>query len=423
MKKYLNILTLLTLLLIGLSSCSKESNGGLSLSFSRSIYILPASSSLEIELRASVAPEQDLEVPIQLTGSAIKDKDYTISAEKFIIKAGETKATLVITPKDNLTEGQEIRVSIAPSEKYSLGSKNIAMIPVEAKEKIMYSFYTANGRLLSDINVTVQLKGEITGTSFRASEDIHIPFEILDGGTAIQGKQFEIKAGAKEFVIPAGDNKATINIKIPDGGAGDNPTGKYFTLKLKSPTQNSEFYFLGSYATFKCVLSQLKFSDLVGKWKPVGITNKDAFVALEIPEAEYVGLLPEKNGASDYLEFVSDGQGDRIIPHLTGDLKNFFCGAEHTVVFDHVEKGFLDFSTWAELDIPYFKIAGVNKLFSATKNSLATVFIGFDQIDEDNINIYFHEYVPTDFFSITYDSYGFDPTYFGLTYKFTRADK
>lgn len=395
----------------------------MTLSFSRSIYILPASSSLEIELRASVAPEQDLEVPIQLTGTAVKGTDYTISAEKFVIKAGEKKATLLITPKDNLTEGQEIRVAITPTGGYSLGNKNVAMIPIETKEKIMYSFSTANGRLLSDLNVTVQLKGETTGTSFRASEDIHIPFDIVDGGTAILGKQFEIKGGAKEFVIPAGDNKATINVKIPDGGAGDNPTGKYFILKLNPPTVNSEFYFLGSYGTFKCTLSQLKFSDLVGKWKPVGITNKDAFVSMEIPEAEYVGLLPEKNGASEYLEFVSDGQSDRIIPHLTGDLKNFFCGPEHTVVFDYIKKAFDDFSTWTSIDIPYFKVAGVNKLFSASKTEIATVIIGLDKIDDNNINIYFHEYVPTDFFAPSYANYGFDASFFGITYKFTRVSE
>ena len=165
----------------------------MTLSFSRSIYILPASSSLEIELRASVAPEQDLEVPIQLTGTAVKGTDYTISAEKFVIKAGEKKATLLITPKDNLTEGQEIRVAITPTGGYSLGNKNVAMIPIETKEKIMYSFSTANGRLLSDLNVTVQLKGETTGTSFKASEGVHIPFDIVCGGAAMLGKQFEMK--------------------------------------------------------------------------------------------------------------------------------------------------------------------------------------------------------------------------------------
>lgn len=84
-------------------SCNDDDSSAANLSFSRSIYILPPSGNLEVELRASAAPEVDLIVPIDIDGSAELNEDYEISAKEFIIKAGETNAKLILTPKNNLT--------------------------------------------------------------------------------------------------------------------------------------------------------------------------------------------------------------------------------------------------------------------------------------------------------------------------------
>ena len=59
--------------------------------FSRSIYILPSNGSLEVELRASVAPETDLSIPVIIEGTAILDEDYEISANGFMIKSRRNK--------------------------------------------------------------------------------------------------------------------------------------------------------------------------------------------------------------------------------------------------------------------------------------------------------------------------------------------
>ena len=55
---------------------------------------------------------------------------------------------------------------------------------------------------------------------------------------------------------------------------------------------------------------------------------------------------------------------------------------------------------------------------------LDPVFLGIDKIDDNNIVLYFHEYIPTDFFSQTYKDYGdwFDANFFGITYTFTRIE-
>ncbi len=64
-------------------SCSDDDSSAANLSFSRSIYILPSSGSLEVELRASVPPETDLIVPVNIEGTAELNEDYEISAKEF----------------------------------------------------------------------------------------------------------------------------------------------------------------------------------------------------------------------------------------------------------------------------------------------------------------------------------------------------
>ena len=137
----INILLILAMVIpIITISCSDDDSSAANLSFSRSIYILPSTGSLEVELRASVAPEIDLIVPVNIEGTAELNEDYEISAKEFIIKAGETSGTLTLTPKNNLISGREIRLSINPVSGYGLGDKKIAIIPIETKERIMYSF-------------------------------------------------------------------------------------------------------------------------------------------------------------------------------------------------------------------------------------------------------------------------------------------
>ena len=195
---------LMIILIIVSAACNDDDSSGAKLSFSRSIYILPSNGSLEVELRASVAPETDLSIPVIIEGTAILDEDYEISANGFMIKAGETSATLTITPKNNLTANREIRLSINPVSGYTLGDKKIAIIPVEVKEHIMYTFKPVIYRLLSEIDIRIEVEGENSGSSFRATTDIVLPIEIDPSSTAILNEDFELENGITSVTIPKG---------------------------------------------------------------------------------------------------------------------------------------------------------------------------------------------------------------------------
>lgn len=401
------------------ASCSDDDSSAASLSFSRSIYILPPSGSLQVELRASVAPETDLVVPVIIEGSAELDEDYEISAKEFVIKAGETNAKLTLTPKNNLTKGREIRLSINPTNGYGLGGKRIAIIPIEIKERIMYSFRSSYSRLLSSVDIWVSLQGETSGTQFKAPSDLVFTLEIGSSSTAEPGNDF---IAPTSITIPEGRREIRFTVQIAEDA--EDYVGKTAIINLKAPEKDdSDLYYAGSFVSYTLKLDQVKFTDMLGKWKPVEITSDMHYIMYEISEEDMVDL-PRNNDVNDYLEFVRIDGKDIIMPHLTGDLKNYFCKPNgHEVVFDHIEKGLMDWSAEIEYDAPYYKISQVNKLFSSKKTELGNVMMGIDKIDDNNIIIYFHEYIPTDFFTKSYaeNSEDFDVDMYGISYTFTRV--
>ena len=278
-------------------------------------------------------------------------------------------------------------------------------------------------RLVSEIDIRIEVEGENSGSSFRATTDIVLPIEIDPSSTAILNEDFELENGITSVTIPKGSYYTRFKIKIKEGA--EDYTGKNAILKLGTPVDNSELYYPGSFVSYNIKLDQLKFTDMLGKWKPVEIKDKDNYVYIGMPDEDWVNSLPENNGANDYLEFVHQEDGtDKIIPYLTGDLKNFFCNPQgHTVVFDHIEKGIYNWIADEEYDAPYFITSQVNRCFSKRKTELGNAFIGLDKIDDNNIIIYFHDFIPTDFFSSTFEEYGhyFDASFFGITYAFTRV--
>ncbi|MDD3036512.1 hypothetical protein [Bacteroides sp.] len=424
--KNINTFLLIAILTAIITSCNDDDSPTATLSFSRSIYILPALGSLDVELRASVAPETDLSVPINIDGTAILNEDYEISAKEFIIKSGETKATVTLTPKNNLTSDREIRLSISPISGYNLGDKNVAIIPVEIKEHIMYSFSTTYSRMLSSVEIRVELQGEISGSKYNAPTAISLPIEIDPSSTAEINTDFEIPNGMA-VTIPRGSRQTTFTVKIVDGA--EDYAGKEAILKLKVPNNDSELYYAGSFNSHTLKLDQLRFTDMLGKWKPVSITNSETFTIFTDDE-DWVGKLPENNNPNDYLEFIHLDDGtDKIIPHLSGDLKNFFGNPQgHKITFDHIQKGITDWATYEEYDVPYFIISQINTNFSSKSVKLDDVFVGLDKIDDNNIIIYFHQYEPTDFLKQAYDKelgneFDIDifPSFFGITYTFTRV--
>ena len=198
MKKYIHFITLIFFALLSFS-CENDKDEGATLSFSRSVYILDPMGSLDIELRASEAPTERLVVPITVAGSAVKDEDYTMSAQEFVFEA------------DNLNSNRDIKLEIQDVGEYKVGEKKTAFIAVEVKEMIMYSLSASEGRLLGELTIRVELKGEESGTGFKAGNPIEIPFVVLPGSTAVEGVHYTVKGDATSFIVKRNERTASNN--------------------------------------------------------------------------------------------------------------------------------------------------------------------------------------------------------------------
>ncbi|WP_455497395.1 hypothetical protein [Coprobacter sp.] len=314
----------------------------------------------------------------------------------------------------------------------------------EIDENIMYSFDASSQSMSNTLDVKVILRGEETGKAFSAPEDINIPFEVDSKSSAKIGTDYTIEgytpnenstsgnaegneseAKIKHFItVKAGTNEGTVRFT-----AGESVTSiKNIILKINAPEKNSDKFYPGNYEQMGIYITKANtnFSSFAGNWEPVEITNKMNWLLMEIPTEDYTNL-PETFNAGDYLELVDANGTQKIIPHVAGSLKNYFCGTEHEVSFLSVEN-FWDYSieSFDGIDIVYYTIKGANKYFSATRSEAADLKIGFYKVDDNTINIFIHEYVPTDFFYSSFnDTFAGDwnfnaPSVFGITYKFTR---
>lgn len=91
-----NLILLFSLfLLTGIwTSCSdNDDDDMLDVSFAKTAYFLPANEPVKIEVTANSAVAENTVVKFGITGSAVKDEDYTLSAEEFVIPAGESSAS------------------------------------------------------------------------------------------------------------------------------------------------------------------------------------------------------------------------------------------------------------------------------------------------------------------------------------------
>lgn len=161
-----------------------------------------------------------------------------------------------------------------------------------------------------------------------------LPLEVSSSSTAELGTDFTMPTS---ITIPKGGRQAYITLAIQEDA--EDYAGKTAIVNLKVPTgDDPDLYYAGSFITYSLKLDQVRFIDMLGKWKPVKIVSEDNYIAYEVPDEDMINL-PKNNGENDYLEFVHIEGNDIIIPHLNGDLKNFFSNSNgHKVVFDHIKK-------------------------------------------------------------------------------------
>ena len=371
---------------------------------------------LEIEL-SEPAPV-DLKVEFTVSGTATED-DYSIENNYFIVEQGSKIGSLVIDVKAFLDSKKELKITIVKAEGYDVGNC-VFTYELSPVEKVMYSFVQKEQSLVEETNIVMVIAGETSGDSYENISDKKFVVSVDPSSSAIEGTHFEF-VGEKTITISKDNLTGYVTIKP----IGDSfiYLGKEIKLLVAPETGDDDpLYYAGSNIETRVVMTGFNLENVIGKWKLTSQVNYDFLVAMGNYESD-LSSLPVID-ESDCIEFAYNEDGESlIIPTLKGGLKNFFTNAEgHKISFSEIAGEFTHWETWEAYSLPFYTVDGVNAKFSATETEERPANIGLSYVDENTINVYVFDYVPTDFLTQMYEEMGYEfyADAFGLVYSFSR---
>lgn len=409
-----------------LCSCSDDDDAP-SLSFSKATYTMAPEESLNVEIRSSVAVKENTVVKFTISGTAVEGEDYTISAGEVIIKAGQNSAQIQITPKENYNEDRMIKLDLVAVDGYGFGDFKIALISIEPKDKLIYSFQQEYYVLANELTIELSLKKLSDQGAYIPLEDLHIPFSIAEESTAVEGTHFSIAGNIKEFVLKAGETKTKITINFLSQETDKDK------LVLEMKDLGIRFVAGNFSKTTVKVYGSTTIGKLFGKWTFKTALSYDywpEYLAQSgYPASEFTNF-PRNNSNKDTLEFVT-GEKDMLKVHMTGDFKNYFRDCDIVYLRDEAERlaeegGY----PVSKVTISIMRMSKANVPFSASKIKERAAEIGFRVLEDGKtLEVTVIDYEPVDFMAQVYqDALGYTPEgelpmrVYQLRYHFTKVE-
>lgn len=442
-KKFMTFVTV-AVAALSLASCEKE--GGKEtpvLEFEKILYTVYDKGTVDVVIKSNVAVAEDVTIPVTFSGEAEKGVDYKIvarddkgneiAAEDVVtIEAGKTAGAITVK-NISLSEKKQISVSFAVPEGYAAGTKKTAVVAPDSQEALVYSFQMARGYALESFVTTIKVTGTVSGTDFKAAEDITIPLSLTGEGASVlqfvEEKETEGGASTTSIAAPigpyavlkAGQNSATVKFTVPEGYSGD----KEALLAVDSDA-DSRFIEGGDNEFVSISVRGLQTPDkLVGTWKFSKVFDKATIIELWAdPDllATDESELPIHNEGFT-LTFTKEDDGSvKLTPGGTGDFTKFFRTAIVTlgepvnqtkpsiILGKHTSYDCNMFiqndpdGTGYQFDT-YYKLSSANRAFSADVETLGESTIIFNLTD-NGLVVEFRDY-EDEFVEIL----GFDPDF------------
>ena len=405
MKNIISIACLLLSMCFVACNDDDSEEKGPQLAFSKLIYTLDAENPLEVEIQVSEPVQANTSVKFNVRGAAVQGEEYELSADEFVIPAGERTASITVTPKNNFEGGKTIKLEIRPllgdHIQYVLGEYNFTLIEVLTKGQLICAFAEENYVLPGELEVRMNAKDANTGKYFSASTDTKVPFIVGKHSTAIEHVHYEfVDNPDKMFVIPAKKSYGTIKIKFLKWEEGKT------TLFLLVPDGNDRVL-PGDVDQTEIYIKGMTTPDrLVGKWAFKEVTSIEYLRENNwYGGLDEVAHLPENNLPTDILEFV-DG-GAKLKVHATGDMAKYFRDCD--VKFLREQQLYLyelaGIGRPPMVTASMLELSQANVNFSGTNEKLRAVQVGFRLLDDkETLEVTVLDYEPTDFLYDTYKS-------------------
>lgn len=428
-KKFMTFVTV-AVAALSLASCEKE--GGKEtpvLEFEKILYTVYDKGTVDVVIKSNVAVAENVTIPVTFSGEAEKGVDYKIvakddegneiAAEDVVtIEAGKTAGAITVK-NISLSEKKQISVSFAVPEGYAAGTKKTAVVAPDSQEALVYSFQMARGYALESFVTTIKVTGTVSGTDFKAAEDITIPLSLTGEGASVlqfvEEKETEGGASTTSIAAPvgpyavlkAGQTSATVKFTVPEGYSGD----KEALLAVDSDA-DSRFIEGGATETVSIAVRGLQTPDkLVGTWKFSKVYDKATIIELWA-DPDLLGTdeseLPIHNEGFT-LTFTKEDDGSvKLTPGGTGDFTKFFRTAIVTlgepinqtkpsiILGKHTTYDCNMFiqndpdGTGYQFDT-YYKLSSANRAFSADVETLGESTVIFNLTD-NGLVVEFRDY-------------------------------
>lgn len=440
-KKFMTFVTV-AVAALSLASCEKE--GGKEtpvLEFEKILYTVYDKGTVDVVIKSNVAVAEDVTIPVTFSGEAEKGVDYKIvarddkgneiAAEDVVtIEAGKTAGAITVK-NISLSEKKQISVSFAVPEGYAAGTKKTAVVAPDSQEALVYSFQMARGYALESFVTTIKVTGTVSGTDFKAAEDITIPLSLTGEGASVlqfveegaETRSIAAPAKGPYAVLKAGQTSATVKFTVPEGYSGD----KEALLAVDSDA-DSRFIEGGDNEFVSIAVRGLQTPDkLVGTWKFSRMYTDDED-GLEFWYEDDLENCPIHNDGFRLTFSKNDDGVVTVKPEGSGDFNNFF--RESTITLTEpmnltADGVLLGSATAFERSLfvckshfnTYYKLSKANRAFSAKKEALGEAVIVLC-LDDDGLTVEFRDYDKPEFGEYWWD--GFDPDMFGFPSLFVK---
>lgn len=431
MKRVLTSLLAVTLLFL-FSGCSDSDNDKKEfvVQFENTEYTLDAED-IEVTLISSSAVVEPMTIDFEITGTAVEGTDYDISSKSFNLAAGAKSASVKISPKRVFEEDLHLNLTLKEGAGYTLG--RISNTRVNAtQEKLVYSFATEKQTMLESTIVTLGVTKQGSTQDYRAESDISIPFAVLEGSTAVLGVDFKAEGDVTAFVIPKGENKATLTFNYIE--SDDVQETKELVLGVDEKAAGSRFVPGKIPATNIFILGNNGISLLVGKWAHVELLGLDELLD-NVEGGDNPDDVPYNNDGFEFEIKIEDGVAFFTPTGATTDLSDLFRESkmdytaplmydedlvEITGEFTSKEMYYFDSE---EYNLIHFELETGNRAFSKDKETLGPVPIGIQINDDNTLDLFLRGYDKPPFLNHWWNDDKFEAFFLGFGYKFKKVSE
>ena len=339
-----------------------------------------------------------VEVPVVFGGDAVKDVDYSVSAEKFVIGGPAPVMTIKVTPIV-YGSGKKVTLKLQAPAGFKIGQ--YALSEAGLAPKIGYASFEVKKSKLTDLaNVEIGLYDD-NGKKLKVNQDAVIGVSINEKSTAVEGTNFQFK-GEKQAVIKAGSSVGTVQLEIigePD------PEKDLIVLNLEPGNK----FDLGQNATAEIKILGSILGKLEGSWSAKAFVTDEEYMRGQwfdgVSENSYAAI-PKFNAEDSFLLNLTEGI---FQPDFKSQLKDYFIGESKVA---HKGKIQLRTSMGEKIDLELFELDNTNRYFSPEEKSEDKVsLIGIRMIEEegqDVLDLYIIDYTSTAFLTefADYGMYG-----------------